>query len=128
MTPDPTEGPVLDALLLLATEWWKSTRRLLRLAAEGEPGGPGGPGRIERERAQATYASRRIGAALAALDIRMVDHDGQPFSPALPAEPVNPEDFGAGDNLAVAETLEPTILRAGRILRRGKVVLRPAKG
>ena len=116
------DDPALDAVLLLATEWWKSTRRLLRLAAEAAPE------RVERERAQATYASRRIGTILAALDVRMVDHDGQPFSPALPAEPVNPEDFGAGDNLVVADTLEPTILRAGRILRRGKVVLRLAKG
>lgn len=114
MTTDPSR----DALLLLATEWWKSTRRLLRLAAEQAPE------RVERERAQATYASRRIAAALAALDLRMVDHDGQPYSPALPAEPVNPEDFATEEGLVVADTIEPTILQDGRILVRGKVVLR----
>ena len=84
MTP---EAPAHDAILLLATEWWKSTRRLLRLAAEAAPG------RVERERAQATYSGRRITAALAALGIRMTGHDGQPYSPSLPAEPVNGEDF-----------------------------------
>ena len=114
--------PALDAVLLLATEWWKSTRRLLRLAAKAAPES------IERERAQVTYASRRIGSALAALDVRVVDHDGQPFSPTLPAEPVNPEDFATEEGLVVGDTVEPTILRAGRIIRRGKVALRQVKG
>lgn len=122
MTTSSTPDAVLDAVLLLATEWWKSSRRLLRLAADAAPE------RLERERAQFTYAARRIGTALAALDLRLVEHDGQPYSPALPAEPLNPEDFATEENLQVAETIEPTVLRAGRILRRGKVVLRQARG
>ena len=115
--PDPSAQP---ALLLLATEWWKSTRRLLRLAAEAAPD------RVERERAQATYAARRINAALAGLGLRLADHDGQPYSPAMPAEPVNPEDFDTEEGLVVAETIEPTVLLDGRIVQRGKVVLRRA--
>ena len=115
-SPDPT-----DAVLMLAVEWWKSSRLLLRLAADAAPE------RVERERPQFTYAARRTAAALAALDLRLVEHDGQPYSPALPAEPVNPEDFASEENLQVAETIEPTVLRAGRILRRGKVVLRQAR-
>ena len=111
---DPTE----DAVVLLATEWWKSSRRLLRLAAEAAPG------RMERERAQAAYAARRIATALAGLGIRLADHDGQKYGPGVPAEPVNPEDFATEEGLVVAETIEPTVLRDGRILMRGKVVLR----
>ena len=118
---DANTDPNLGALLLLATEWWKSSRRLLRLTAEAAPE------RMERERAQLTYASRRVGEALAALDMRVVEHDGQPYSPTLPAEPVNPEDFATDEGLVVADTVEPTVLRAGRILRRGKVVLRQAR-
>ena len=115
------DDPTTDALLLLATEWWRTSRRLLRLAAEAAPE------RIERERSQFTYASRRIAAALAVLDVRLVEHDGQPYAPTLPAEPVNPEDFDTDEGLSVLDTVEPTILRSGRILRRGKVVLRQAK-
>ena len=95
--------PELDALLLLATEWWKGHRRLLRLTADTAPE------RLERERAQANYAGRRIGSALEALGIRLADHTGQEYSPALPAEPVNPEDFDTDEGLFVADTLEPTI-------------------
>ena len=109
-------------LLLLAAEWWKSNRRLLRLAAEA------GPGRLDRERAQSAYTTRRIEAALDASGLRLADHTGQPYSPALPAEPVNPEDFDGEDGLEVADTIEPTVLEHGRILQRGKVVLRRAKG
>lgn len=118
--PGPVPDPARAAVLLLATEWWKSTRRLLRLTLEAAPG------RMERERAQATYAGRRIAAALAALGLRLADHDGQPYSPGMPAEPVNPEDFETEEGLVVADTLEPTVLLEGRILVRGKVVLRRA--
>lgn len=109
-----------DALCIVATEWWKCSQRLVRLTFEAAPG------RVERERAQLTYAGRRIGQALKALGLQMREFDGQPWSVSLPAEPVNPEDFGAEDELEVAETLEPTILRDGRIVSRGKVVLRRA--
>ena len=113
-------APERDALLLLAVEWWKASRRLTRLVAQMAPD------RVERERAQGTYAFRRIDAALAALDLRLADHDGQAYSPALPAEPVNPEDFDTDEGLVVADTIEPTILAGGRIVQRGKVVLRRA--
>ncbi len=107
-----------DVLVLLAVEWWKANRRLLRLAAEAAPD------RLERERAQAAYAGRRIEAALAELGLRLAEHTGQPYSPGLPAEPVNPEDFDTEEGLVVADTIEPTVLAHGRILLRGKVVLR----
>lgn len=107
-----------DTLVLLAVEWWKANRRLLRLAAEAAPD------RLDRERAQAAYAGRRIEAALASLGVRLAEHTGQPYSPGLPAEPVNPEDFDSEEGLMVADTIEPTVLAEGRILLRGKVVLR----
>lgn len=111
-----------DTLLLVASEWWKASRRLLRLAAEAAPE------RLERERAQAAYATRRIEAALEASGLRLAGHTGQPYSPGLPAEPVNPEDFDTEEGLEVADTIEPTVLEHGRILQRGKVVLRRAGG
>ncbi len=111
-----------DALLLLATEWWRSSRRLVRLAAEAAPD------RLARERSQVAYAGRQIADALAAAGFRLADHDGQAYSPGLPAEPVNGEDFASEEGLIVEDTVEPTVLHQGRILLRGKVVLRRAVG
>lgn len=106
-----------DALALLATEWFKASRRALRLAAEAAPA------RVERERSQILYSTRRVGEALASHGMRYREYSGEPYSPGIPAEPVNPEDFETEEGLCVVETVEPTVLHEGRILLRGKVVL-----
>ena len=124
-------GEAHDALCLLATEWWKASRRLLRLAAgDAASGAASGTasGRYERERSQLAYSGRRVAAALEAHGLRLRDFDGQAYSPALPPEPVNPEDFDTEEGLVVADTIEPTVLHDGRIVLRGKVVLRRAEG
>jgi hypothetical protein len=106
-----------QALALVASEWFKAARRLMRLTQETSPD------RIERERAQLAYASSRINGVLSQSGLRMVTHEGTAFSPQLPAEPVNPEDFDNEEGLVVQETLEPTILLHGRVIARGRVVL-----
>ena len=53
------------------------------------------------------------------MGVRLVTHDGMPFTPQLPAEPVIPEDFDTDEGLLVRETLEPTVLLDGRIVARG---------
>jgi hypothetical protein len=118
MTALSDEGA--DALALLASEWFKTARRLSRLTIDAAPG------RMERERAQLSYSHARVEEALARHGLRLILHDGLPFSPQIPAEPVNPEDFGSDEGLVVSETLEPTVIFNGRILARGLVVL--AKG
>ena len=110
----------VDALALLAAEWFKTARRLSRLTMEVAPA------RLERERAQLIYSQRRVEDALGKQGIRLVTHDGSSFSTEIPAEPVNPEDFATEEGLVVSETIEPTVIFDGRILARGLVVL--AKG
>lgn len=104
-------------LAVVATEWFSAMRRALRLTAENDAA------RRERERALSAYSERRVGDALAACGVRLHLFDGQTYSPALPVEPVNPEDFDTEEGLVVRETIEPTVLHDGRVLLRGKVVL-----
>ena len=106
-----------QALALIASEWFKAARRLMRLTQDTSPD------RVERERAQLAYSSSRINGVLSQNGLRMVTHEGAAFSPQLPAEPVNPEDFDNEEGLVVHETLEPTILLDGRVIARGRVVL-----
>ena len=105
----------------LATEWFKAARRALKLAIEAAPH------RYERERAQISYSYGRVQETLTLQGLRFHEFDGQPYSPSLPAEALNPEDFENEEGLVVAETVEPTILLDGRILMRGKVVLKRAQ-
>lgn len=104
-------------MAVLVSEWFKTARRLARLAEVAAPG------HKERERAQLLYSEGRVETALAELGIRLVKHDGARFSPELPAEPVNPEDFNTEEGLVVIETLEPTVIHNGRVVARGRVVL-----
>lgn len=112
------ENPEL--LALLAIEWFKAGHRAVRMALEIAPS------RFERERAQFAYSFQRVAAVLAGHGIRMHEFLDQPYSPSLPVEPVNPEDFTTEEGLIVRETIEPTVLHNGRVVMRGKVVL--AKG
>jgi hypothetical protein len=107
----------VEALAILATEWFKAARRMTRIARGFAPT------QFDRERAQLAYSERRVEDTLSACGMRIVTYDGSEFSSQLPAEPINPEDFENEDDLAVIETLEPTVLHDGRIVLRGRVVL-----
>ena len=85
-----------QALALVASEWFRAARRLMRLTQETSPS------RVERERAQLAYTLSRIDGVLAQNGLRMVTHEGAEFSPQLPAEPVNPEDFEHEEGLVGA--------------------------
>jgi hypothetical protein len=104
-------------LALVASEWFKTARRLARLVNEGPSG------RVERERAQLAYSRNRIETLLAQSGLRMVTHDGISYTSQLPPEPMNPEDFETDEGLIVKKTLEPTVIYDGRVIVRGQVVL-----
>ncbi len=105
------------AMALLASEWFKATRRLLSLTEQAARS------RHEREVARSAYAGGQVETALSRFGLKLVTYEGLAFSPDLPAEPVNPEDFDTEDGLCVRETLEPTVVRDGRVIARGRVVL-----
>lgn len=113
----PGSQKTTQALVLVTSEWFKAARRLSRLTREATPA------RAGREHAQLDYARRRIEAALAEIGLLMVTHDGADYSPQIPAEPVNPEDFDSEERLVVQETLEPTVVLDGRVIARGRVIL-----
>jgi len=104
-------------LALVASEWFKTARRLARFANEAPSG------RVERERAQLAYSRNRIETLLAQSGLLMVTHDGISYTSQLPPEPMNPEDFETDEGLIVKETLEPTVIYDGRVIVRGQVVL-----
>lgn len=107
----------VQVVALLASEWFRTARRLTRLTQDTAPA------RVERERAQLLYSQGKVETALAEFGIRLITHDGTRFSPELPAEPVNPEDFDTEEGLLVTETLEPTVVCNGQVVARGRVIL-----
>jgi len=57
--------------------------------------------------------------------MRVVTFDGEPWSPALPASPINPDDVDTPDAI-VDVTIEPTIMGPNAPIIAGKVLLRNA--
>jgi hypothetical protein len=106
------------ALADLAVNYWKlclALERELAFAPEA---------RVQSGEATLRFARRKLDSILDGQSMRLVTFDGEPWSPALPASPLNPEDI-EGDAV-VDTTIEPTIMGASSPIVAGKVLLRNA--
>ena len=110
-----------EALAKLAAEHW----RVLRLYERAIALSP--PDQHLKNAAQLRYAHSRLSAILGECGFRLVDYDGEPYSPNLPVVAVNGDEFGSGENLEVDQTLEPTVLYNGEVRAMGKVLLRTSE-
>lgn len=104
------------ALAEMASLSWKlceAFERELGFAAED---------RARSGEATLRFARRRLDSLLAAADMRIATWDGQPWSAAIPASPINSDEV---DGAAIVEsTVEPTLLGGGAVLLPGKIMLR----
>ena len=60
---------------------------------------------------------------LAREGIRLVAYENVGYEPNYPVEAVNAEEMGNSDDLVMSDTLEPVLVRDGKIVRYGKVFL-----
>jgi len=107
-------------LAALAVQYWKlceAFERVLDCLPED---------RVPGVEAQLRFARRRLDTILAEAGLRLASYDGAPFTPDLPASPVNAEDIADGAPAIVAVTLEPTVIGAGGVLIAGKILLKEA--
>ena len=105
-----------SALAALAVQHWKLcgafARELEFTSAD----------RVQAGEAQLRFARGRLEAILTEAGFRLVTYDGAPFTPEIPASPVNAEDVGPG--AVVGTTIEPTITASGSVLIAGKILLK----
>lgn len=108
----------VEALAALAVENWKLQATLGRsvtdLAEE----------KRARVEAQLRYSRGQLERILAEADVSLITFDGEEFSAELPVSPVNAEDFEGAEVTFVDQTLEPTVIAAGSVIRVGRVLLR----
>lgn len=69
---------------------------------------------------------RKIREALSEVDIEIIDYVGQPYDPGMLPEVLDIEtvESAEGQGDFVAETIEPTLLWRGNVLRAGQVIIR----
>ena len=60
---------------------------------------------------------------LAGNGIRLVVYEDVDYEPGYPVDAVNAEEMGDSDDLVMSETLEPVLMRDGKVLRFGRVFL-----
>ena len=60
---------------------------------------------------------------LAGEGIRLVAYENVGYESNYPVEAVNADEMGDSDDLVMSETLEPALVRDGKVLRDGKVFL-----
>src|SRR4051812_40632072 len=76
--------------------------------------------------ASARRIARQIRAGLAEIDVEIVDYAGRPYDPGMVPEVLDVQlvDGVADVGDTVSETIEPTLVWRGQVLRRGQIVMR----
>jgi len=107
-----------DAVVRMAVESWRFGRLYEKAVSRLEE--------KDRSRFEGQLAAfgKKIEEALGAIGMRIVNIEGTQFDPGIAATPLNIEDFGPDDNLAVDRMMEPIIMGADGLVRMGLVTLR----
>ena len=109
----PVDQPADVVMADLATNLWRVTKKLT-----GEQNGDAARGRRMASRhAQAAQES------LAEAGIQVQDHDGAPFHPGLALDVIAYEARPGTVSETVAETVRPSVYRAGRCIQTGQVIV-----
>jgi hypothetical protein len=108
----------LDALVKLATEYW----RLLKLAerAANDMQSP----KMASVVAQIRYSTSRLQAICQEGGLRLLAYNREPYEPNLPVTVSNAEEAAEFGDAIVVRTLEPTIIADGQVVAMGKVLLK----
>jgi hypothetical protein len=115
---DKEAESVRASFLDVSIDFWRLTntvsRLLGKLDATDQP-------RLE---SQLRYFARRLEQNLSAHGLRLVTFDGSGADPGLPVTIVNREDFESGEDLLIAQTLEPAVVGEHGVERLGSAMAR----
>lgn len=111
--PDP-EGALLD----LSIEGWRFARLFAKVCTRLDAG------EGQRYANQIRYFLKRINESLESSGLRLVNLEGQPYDPGLPATALNIGDFPPDQRLYVEQMLEPVIMGPNGLVKSGTVMLR----
>lgn len=109
------------SLINIAVESWRFSRLFSRLLTKLDAG------ETQKYSNQFKFYLKQLEANLEACGLKLVNLEGQPFSPGMAATPLNIEDFGPDEVLLVDQMVEPVILGAEGVVRSGTVMLRKAQ-
>ncbi len=76
--------------------------------------------------ASARRIARQIRACIGDIDVDVIDYAGRPYDPGMSPEVLDVEVIGGTEGIGdtVCETIEPTLVWRGQVVRRGQIVVR----
>lgn len=105
-------------LLDLSIEGWRFARLFAKVCTKLDAG------EAQRYANQLRYFIKRIEETLESAGLRLVNLEGQPYDPGLPATALNIGDFPPDQKLYVDQMLEPVIMGPNGLVKSGTVMLR----
>lgn len=112
---DTTDEKVL---LDLSIDGWRFARVFAKVCSKLDAG------EAQRYANQLRYFIKRIEESLESAGLRLVNLEGQPYDPGLPATALNIGDFPPDERLYVDQMLEPVIMGPNGLVKSGTVMLR----
>lgn len=109
------------SLIDTTIEGWKFSRLVLRLLNKMDSG------ESSRYGNQLRYFCEKLAANLEAVEMRIVNLEGQPFDPGMAVNALNAGDFSPEDQLMIEQMLEPVIMGPDGVVRSGTIMLRKAQ-
>ncbi len=109
------------ALMDLAIAGWRFQRLFAKALGKLDP--------VEAARFvnQHRFFARKIDDAIAAVGVRFVSIEGEPFDVGAAVTALNLADFEPGEQVLVDEMIEPIVMRQTGLLRAGTVMLKKAE-
>lgn len=108
-------APLEDALLDLVVEGWRFARVSARMIDRLDVGDS------NRHASSLRYFVRRMETIMGACGLSIVNLEGQPYDPGIPASAMNLGDFGADVPLLIDQMIEPVIMGPDGLRRPGLV-------
>ena len=105
--------PYLD----LAIESWRFAKLFARVTTKMDLN------EANRYSNQLRFFQKRLDDSLLAIDMKIVNLEGQLYDPGMAASPLNIADFGPDDKLMVDQMVEPLIMGPNGIVKSATVML-----
>jgi hypothetical protein len=103
--------------LELAIESWRFAKLFARVTVKMDLN------EANRYSNQLRYFQKRLDDSLLAIDLKIVNLEGQVYDPGMAASPLNIADFGPNDKLVVDQMIEPLIMGPKGIVKPATVML-----
>ena len=114
-SPMPTD--LKQPYLELAIESWRFAKLFARVTTKMDLN------EANRYSNQLRFFQKRLDDSLLAIDMKIVNLEGQLYDPGMAASPLNIADFGPDDKLMVDQMVEPLIMGPNGIVKSATVML-----